>query len=77
MTTEQHVTRILLDIACKSPEGVTASTKLDDLGLESLDRVEALSEIEVSFGISLLDDEAANAVTIADVVDLVEAKVTQ
>ncbi len=43
-----------------------------DLGMDSLDRVELLMEIEKEFGITIPDDDADKVITTKDCVDLVE-----
>lgn len=78
MTDEQQIIKILTEIACKPAEGVTSDTTLTDgLGLESLDRVEAVGEIEADFGIRISDEEAGAANTVGDVVALVARKVSE
>lgn len=49
-------------------EKVTPDAKIvDDLGADSLDVVELLSQLEDEFGIIIPDDEVENLVTVADV----------
>ncbi len=43
-----------------------------DLGMDSLDRVELLMEVEKEFSIKIPDDEAEKVYTLADCVELVE-----
>lgn len=43
-----------------------------DLGMDSLDNVELLMEIEKEFGITIPDDEAEKAHTLNDCVEIVE-----
>ena len=55
---------------------VNDQTNLEEtLGMDSLDRVELLMEIEKEFGITIPDDDADKVITTKDCVDLVE-KVT-
>lgn len=50
-------------------EKVTPDAKIvDDLGADSLDVVELLSQLEDEFGIIIPDDEVEQLVTVADVV---------
>lgn len=52
---------------------VNDQTNLEEtLGMDSLDRVELLMEIEKEFGITIPDDDADKVVTTKDCVDLVE-----
>lgn len=52
---------------------VNDQTNLEEtLGMDSLDRVELLMEIEEEFGITIPDDDADKVITTKDCVDLVE-----
>ncbi len=52
---------------------VNDQTNLEEtLGMDSLDRVELLMEIEKEFGITIPDDDADKVITTKDCVDLVE-----
>lgn len=52
---------------------VNDHTNLEEtLGMDSLDRVELLMEIEKEFGITIPDDDADKVITTKDCVDLVE-----
>lgn len=44
---------------------------IEDLGVDSLDRVTLLIELEDSFGITITDDEARQLQTIGHAVDLI------
>ena len=54
-------------------EKVTADAKIvDDLGADSLDVVELLSQLEDEFGITIPDEEIEKLVTVADVASTLE-----
>ena len=54
-------------------EKVTADSKIvEDLGADSLDVVELLSQLEDEYGITIPDDEVENLITVADVAAEVE-----
>ena len=54
-------------------EKVTPDAKIvDDLGADSLDVVDLLSQLEDLYGITSPDDEVENLVTVADVATAVE-----
>ena len=54
-------------------EKVTPEAKIvDDLGADSLDVVELLSQLEDEYGITIPDDEVENLITVADVAAEVE-----
>ena len=48
--------------------------KLSELGLDSLDLVETMIEIEEELGIEFTSEEIANLKTLRDVVKLIESK---
>lgn len=56
---------------------ITEETTLQDLGLDSLDTVSALMDIEEELGIEFSTDEFANAKNIKDVLSLIENKINQ
>ncbi len=54
-------------------EKITPDAKIvDDLGADSLDVVELLSQLEEEYGIVIPDDEAENLATVADVAKAIE-----
>lgn len=54
-------------------EKVTADAKIvDDLGADSLDVVELLSQLEDEYGIIIPDEEVESLVTVADVAKQIE-----
>jgi len=48
--------------------------KLSDLGLDSLDLVEVMIEIEEQLNVEFSSDEIGNLSTLKDVVDLIDSK---
>ena len=55
-------------------EKVTPDAKIvDDLGADSLDVVELLSQLEEEYGIIIPDDQAENLATVADVANAIES----
>jgi acyl carrier protein len=72
----EQIKKILVDTANVDAEKVTKSASLkDDLGIDSLDSVEMILELENHFDIKLEDSEIEKLITVGDVVDLVSAKV--
>ena len=54
-------------------EKVTADAKIvEDLGADSLDVVELLSQLEDEFGVVIPDEEVENLVTVGDVASEIE-----
>jgi acyl carrier protein len=49
----------------------------EDLEIDSLDRVELTLELENTFGLYVLDEEAGNISTVGDIVSLIEAKLKE
>ena len=61
---------IQLDI---EEETITMDTKIvDDLSADSLDIVEMLMAVEDEYGIEIPDEDAANLVTVGDIVDYIQ-----
>ena len=55
-------------------EKVTPDAKIvDDLGADSLDVVELLSQLEEEYGIIIPDDQAESLSTVSDVANVIEA----
>lgn len=64
----EKIQSMLADALDLPIEKVTPDAKIvDDLGADSLDVVELLSQLEDEFGIIIPDDEVENLVTVADV----------
>ncbi len=70
----EKIQAMLADALNLSLDKVTPDAKIvDDLGADSLDVVEMLSQLEEEYGIIIPDDEAENLVTVADVAKAIEA----
>lgn len=69
---QAKITRILANISGRAEGAITGATKLEDLGIESLDVVEIAVEIEAEFGVTVTDDQVVNLATVGDVFGLVE-----
>ena len=64
----EKIQSMLADALDLPIEKVTPDEKIvDDLGADSLDVVELLSQLEDEFGIIIPDDEVETLVTVADV----------
>ena len=62
--------------ASKSPNAkLEDETKLEDLGLDSLDKIELLYAIEESFGTEFENEEMQSFITIGDIVKSIEKKI--
>ena len=70
----EKIQKMLAEALNLSMEKVTPDAKIvDDLGADSLDVVELLSQLEEEYGITIPDDQAENLVTVADVASAIEA----
>lgn len=64
----EKIQAMLADALNLPLEKVTPDAKIvDDLGADSLDLVELLSQLEDEYGITIPDDEVESLVTVADV----------
>ena len=66
---EKRVIEVLSDKASMDVQQITLQSRLvDDLGLDSLDAVEMVFEIEESYGIDIPDDQIQEFKTAQDIV---------
>ncbi len=69
----EKIQAMLAEALNVSADKVTPDAKIvDDLGADSLDVVELLSQLEEEYGIIIPDDEAESLVTVADVANAIE-----
>jgi len=68
-----EIEKVLQEFKGQPDFKVTMSTRLDGLGLDSLDTVSVMMDIEDKYGISIEMDKEA-AVTIGDVVKIIEGQ---
>ncbi len=69
----EKIQEMLAEALNLSLDKVTPDAKIvDDLGADSLDVVELLSQLEDEYGITIPDDEVETLVTVADVAAEVE-----
>lgn len=70
---KNKVKDIIVDKNGVDASEVTDTTNFEtDLGMDSLDRVELIMEVEKEFGITIQDDEAEKVSNLSDCVTLVE-----
>ena len=81
--TRKRIKEIVIDelagVSGMGAEAITDDTHLEnDLGLDSLDGVEIIIDLEKSFGISISDDELPNVkdYTVKDLVNFLETKIS-
>ena len=70
---EDKVKQIIVDQLGVEPEDVTpAASFVDDLGADSLDRVELVMALEETFGVEIPDEDAEKISTVKDAVDYIQ-----
>lgn len=71
----EEIKDLLVEAANVDRNKIEESSSLkDDLGIDSLDAVEIVLEIETRFDIKVSDEEIAKLNTVKDIIDLVESK---
>lgn len=71
---EERLRKIAVDLLECEESDITAGTKGEDLGADSLDEIEMLMETEKEFGIYIEDEEAVRVITFGDAVELITKK---
>jgi acyl carrier protein len=70
---EERVTQIIVDqLGVESSEVVPEASFLDDLGADSLDRVELIMAFEENFDMEIPDDDAEKIVTVQDAIAYIQ-----
>ncbi|MBE6136875.1 MAG: acyl carrier protein [Erysipelotrichaceae bacterium] len=71
----EKVKEVLVQTTNIDPNEVTMEASLkDDLGVDSLDSVEIILELESQFNVKISDDELAELKTIGDIVNILNNK---
>ena len=70
---EDKVKHIIVDqLGLEAADVSAASSFVDDLGADSLDRVELIMALEETFGIEIPDEDAEKIVTVQNAVDYIQ-----
>jgi acyl carrier protein len=70
---EEKVNQIVIEQLEVEPSEVTPEASFaDDLGADSLDRVELVMAFEESFGLEIPDEDAEKIVTVQDAVEYIQ-----
>ncbi len=70
---EEKVKQIIVgQLGVDSTDVTATSSFVDDLGADSLDRVELIMALEETFGIEIADDAAEKLVTVQDAIDYIQ-----
>lgn len=67
----------LASLTKRPPESIALESSLQDLGLDSLDTITAVFELEDKFGISIPDEDVRSIRTVSDVVEGVRKLVAE
>lgn len=71
----EEVREILVRQLAVKPEVVNLQSKIvDDLGADSLDAMEIVSDLEEAFGVKVTEEEMRKIVIVTDAVELVSQK---
>lgn len=71
---EERLRIIIADMLECETDGISDDTRSRDLGMDSLDEIEMLIEVEKSFGIYIEDEVANRVITFGDAVDVIMKK---
>lgn len=74
---ESKVKEIIATIADCDISDVKEQTNVTEIGLDSLDRMELVMDLERDFNIRVPEDEGEKALTTQDFIDLVENHLTE
>jgi len=73
MAVMDKVKQIIIDqLSVEEAEVTPAASFVDDLGADSLDRVELIMALEEAFDLEIPDDQAEQIKTVQDAVDYIE-----
>jgi acyl carrier protein len=75
INTEQRVRKLVAEqlLICES-RVIPEATFVEDLGADSLDRVEMVMNVETAFGIEITEKESEAITTVQDVLNLIQAR---
>ncbi len=70
---EEKVTQIIVDqLGVEASEVTPGASFVDDLGADSLDRVELVMAFEEAFGLEIPDEDAEKIVTVQNAVEYIQ-----
>lgn len=72
MTTYEKIQAVLIEMGCESKE-ISPDASFVSLGLDSLDKVQLVIELEEALGVEILDDDLHQFVTVQNAVDYADS----
>jgi acyl carrier protein len=78
MNTEifEKVARIIASVKSIPAETIKPESTLESLGMDSLDKINMLFELEGEFNIDIPDEEARSITTVSEIVDRLEKQIS-
>lgn len=74
---KEKLLKILVEQTKKSEDTILKSTSWSDLGMDSLDTVELVMYIEEEYGVEIDDADASSIKGFADLLSLIEKKLSK
>lgn len=72
MGTFEKCQRIIAESTENCIDAISPETTIDELGLDSIDLVDIVTDIEDAFSVSVPDEEFENIKTVGDIVALID-----
>lgn len=72
-TVAERVIKVFADFKKMSPDDITMDTTFDELGLDSLDGLNLIFELEEEFDLTVPDDKVAEMKSVSQAVEGIEA----
>lgn len=78
MNTEifEKVAAIIASVKSIAPDTIKPDSSLEQLGMDSLDKINMLFELEGEFNIDIPDEEARSITTVSEIVDRLEKQIS-
>jgi len=74
-TPDERIRKLIMDQACARPEEITDTANLEeDLGMDQLDTIELIMEIEEEYALEIPEDDAKELTTVGSIIKYVKDK---
>ncbi len=67
------ITALVASVTRRNPDAIRPDASFDELGIDSLDRINILFELENAFNIDIPDEEARRITTIPEMIQQIQA----